>query len=41
MDPDFQLIRIWTQEKKFDPDPEQNPDMKHCKIRLKVGFSSS
>ena len=30
-DPDFRptRIRIRTQEKKFDPDPEKNPDPKH------------
>ena len=28
-DPDFWPIRIRTQEKKSDPDPEENPDPKH------------
>ena len=29
-DPDFQPIRIRTQDKKFDLDPEKIPDPKHC-----------
>ena len=28
-DPDFRPTRIRTQEKKFGPDPEKNPDPKH------------
>ena len=28
-DPDSVLIRIRTQEKKADPDPEKSPDSKH------------
>ena len=28
-DPDFLPIRIQTQEKKSDQDPEKNPDPKH------------
>ena len=31
MDPDFRPIRIRTQEKKFDPDPEKNSDPKDCR----------
>ena len=39
-DADFQPIRIWTQEKKFDPDPFKNPDLKHCfKVSGKQDFT--
>ena len=29
-DPDFWPIQIRTQKKNSDPDPEKNPDTKHC-----------
>ena len=31
-DPDFRLIRIRTQEKKFDPDPGKKTDSKDCLV---------
>ena len=31
-DPDFRLIRIRTQEKKFDPDPGKKTDPKDCLV---------
>ena len=32
LDPDFRLIRIRTQEKKFDPDPGKKTDPKDCLV---------